>query len=87
MTDEAEDAAHRTVVMITPEIFDAYRNADLAFVEAMRVAGESNINTWIGLIALHKSFSEVYQKQFDDAVEAATSKGTQLDAMTPQGHA
>jgi hypothetical protein len=88
MTDSAEAEANRTVVKITTAIFDIYRNADLSFVDAMREAGESNVNTWIGLIAIHKTFSDVYQKQFDDAVEAARLKGgTQLETIEPQGHA
>jgi len=88
MTEEPEDQTEpRTVVMLTPEIYEMYRKADVAFIEAMRTAGETNVITWIGLIAIHRSFSEAYQQQLDAAVAYAKSVGPQLETMEPQGHA
>jgi len=88
MTEEPEERTDpQTVVTLTPEVYELYRAADKAFVEAMRAAGETNFLTWIGLIAIHRSLSEAYQVQLDAAVAYAKSLSPQLDTMEPQGHA
>lgn len=81
----------RTVVVLTPEIFEMYKQADLAFLEGMKAHGESGAAVLIGLAAIHEAAADLYRKQLDAAFTEAIGKALNvepsLELLIPKGHA